>query len=124
MPRASFEGRPRNIATVNIGLVLAGVIAIAAMIAISVYGAVTLPPGSQVPVHHGIGGYNNWQPKTLALISYPAIGVLVFGILFAATSGASGKSGPAVLAPIAMVVIAISEYGAVRAAIKQNGRTG
>jgi hypothetical protein len=105
---------------VNIGLVTAGVIAIAAMIAISVYGAVTLPPGSQVPMHHGIGGYNNWRPKTLALVSYPVISVLVFGILLAATRGSSGA---AVVAPIAMVVIAASEYGAVRAAIKRNGRT-
>jgi hypothetical protein len=109
---------------VNIGIFVAGAVVIAAMIAISVYGAVTLPPGSQVPMHHGIGGYNNWQPKKLALISYPAISVLVFGILLAATSGSSSKPGPAVIAPIAMVVIAVSEYGAVRAAIRQNGRTG
>jgi hypothetical protein len=106
------------------GLVIAGAIAIVAMAGISLYGARMLPPGSQVPVHHGIGGYNNWQPKALALISYPAIGVLIYVILLVATSSAhsSGKSTPALIAPIAMVVIAISEYGAVRAAIRQNGR--
>jgi len=109
----------------DMGLVIAGAIAVAAMVAISVYGARILPPGSLVPLHHGIGGYNNWQPKTLALIAYPAIGVLGYAIMLGATSSASsnGKTTPAIIAPIAMVVVAISEYGAVRAAVRQNGRS-
>lgn len=102
---------------------VAGAIALVAMVAISLYGAVTLPPGSQVPVHHGIGGYSNWQPKALALIIYPAIGVFVYAITLAATSSAhsNGKVTPVWIAPIAIVVIAISEYAAIRAAARRSG---
>lgn len=110
----------------DVGLVVAGVIVVLAMVGISVYGARVLPPGSQVPLHHGIGGYNNWQPKTTALIAYPVLGAVVYAIMLVATSGASssGKTETAVIAPIVTVIVAVSEYGAVRAAIRQNGRTG
>jgi len=108
----------------DIGLVVASGIVVLALVAISVYGARTLPPGSMVPVHHGIGGWNNWQPKKLALIVWPATGVLVFGILLAAssTASASGKTTPAVIAPIVLLVVAFSYYNAIRAALRQSGR--
>jgi len=107
----------------DIGLLAGSGIVVLALVAISIYGARTLPPGSMVPVHHGIGGWNNWQPKKLALIIWPATGVLVFGILIAASSSASssGKTTPAVIAPIVLLVIAFSYYGAIRAAIRQSG---
>jgi hypothetical protein len=108
----------------DIGLVIAGGIVVLVLVALSVWAAVTLPPGSQVPVHHGFGGWNNWQPKNIALIIWPGIGALVYAILIVATSNASssGKTAPAVIAPIAMLVLAVSYYNAIRAAIRENGR--
>lgn len=110
----------------DMGLVIAGAIIVLAMAGISLYGARVLPPGSLVPLHHGIGGYNNWQPKVLALIVYPVLGAVVYTILLVATGGASssGKSTPAVIAPIVMVIVVISQYGAIRAAIRRSDRAG
>jgi hypothetical protein len=107
----------------NLGLVIFAGIAELVLFAISVYGAVTLPPGSRVPLHHGFGGWNNWQPKTIALIAWPAIGVVVFALLLIATHGASsgGKSTPAFVAPIVLLVVAFSYYNAIRAAIREGG---
>jgi hypothetical protein len=99
-------------------IIAAGVVALA-MVGISVWGAVTLPPGARVPVHHGLGGYNNWQPKTLALITYPVIGVVVCGILFASHSSAKPTT---IIAPIVLLIAACSQYGAIRAAIRESGR--
>jgi hypothetical protein len=107
--------------SMDVGVVVGGVIVLLAMVGISVYGWVTLPPGAQVPLHHGIGGYGNWQPKTIALISYPVIGALVFAVVLGATSRAS-SSGPTVIAPLAILVAAVSQYFAVRAAINNGNR--
>jgi hypothetical protein len=108
----------------NMGLVIAGGIVVLALIAISVYGAVTLPAGSRIPLHHGIGGWNNWQPKNIALVAYPAIGVLVFVLLLSTSHsvGSNGRTAPAVIAPIAMLVLAFVYYSAMRAAIRESGR--
>jgi hypothetical protein len=107
----------------NLGLVIFAGIAELVLVAISVYGAVTLPPGSRVPLHHGFGGWNNWQPKTLALIAWPAIGVVVFALLLTATHGVSSgaKSTPAFVAPIVLLVVAVSYYNAIRAARRESG---
>lgn len=109
----------------DLGLVVAGGVVVLALVAMSVYGAVKLPPGSLVPVHHGLGGYNNWQPKKFALVIWPAGGVIVYAVLLAATSSASssGKVTPAVIAPVAMLVLAVSYYYALRAALRE-GRSG
>jgi hypothetical protein len=107
----------------GVGTVVGGGIVLLAMVGISVYAWVTLPPGTRVPLHHGIGGYGNWQPKTIALISYPVIGAFVFAVVLGATSSAkSGKTTPAVIAPLVLLVIAVGQYFAVRAAIRNGGR--
>jgi hypothetical protein len=108
----------------NLGLAIADGIVELALVAVSVYGAVTLPPGSRVPLHHGIGGWNNWQPKTIALIAWPAIGVVVFALLLTATHGASsgGKSTPAFVVPVVLLVVTFSYYSAIKAAMRENRR--
>jgi hypothetical protein len=37
-----------------------------AIISVSLYGAATLPPGAQAPVHFGPAGYNRWLPEKAA----------------------------------------------------------
>jgi hypothetical protein len=107
----------------SLSTVVGGGIVLLAMVGISVYAWVTLPPGAQVPLHFGIGGYRNWQPKTIALITYPVIGAVVFAVVLGTTSSAnsSGKTAPTVIAPLLILIIAVTQYFAVRAAIN-NGR--
>jgi hypothetical protein len=107
----------------GVGVVVGGVIVLLAMVGISAYAWVTLPPGARVPLHYGMGGYRNWQPKALALVSYPVIGAFVFAVVLGATSKAasSGKSTPEIIAPLVILIIAITQYFAVRAAINNKG---
>jgi hypothetical protein len=100
-------------------IIAAGVVALA-MVGISAWGAVTLPPGALVPMHHGIGGFNNWQPKAIALIAYPVIGLLVCGVIYASQS--SGKPAATIIAPIALLLMAFTQYRAIVAAIRRSGR--
>ena len=107
----------------SVGTVVTGGIVLLAMVGISVYGWVTLPPDARVPLHRGPGGYGNWQPKAIALITYPVGGAVVFAIVLTATSSAkSGKTASGFIAPLVMLVIAVTQYFAVRAAIGNGGR--
>jgi hypothetical protein len=110
----------------DVGVVAGGVIVLLAIVGISVYGWVTLPPGARVPMHYGPGGYGNWQPKAIALISYPVVGALIFAVVLGATSKAasSGNAAPEVIAPLVVLIIAVTQYFAVRAAINDRGRVG
>jgi hypothetical protein len=110
--------------TLSIDILVAGVLVLPAMVGISVYGWRTLPPDARVPLHRGLGGFGNWQPKALALITYPVGGAVVFAIvLTATTSGKSGKTTPfVVIATLAFLAIFFSQYFAVMAAIRNAGR--
>ena len=107
----------------SIGTVVAGVVVLLAMAGISAYGWVTLPSDARIPLHRGPGGWGNWQPKAMALITYPASAAVVFAILLTATSSAkSGKTASGIIAPLVALVIAVTEYYAVRVAIGNAGR--
>ena len=106
----------------SISTVVAGVVVLLAMVGISAYGWVTLPAGARVPLHRGPGGFGNWQPKALALIAYPVGGAVVFAIVVTATSSAeSGKTASGIIAPLVLLVVAVTQYFAVRAAISNAG---
>ena len=47
-------------------LIIGGALLLA-MICVSLYGAAALPPGAQLPVHFGPGGYNRWVAKNTGL---------------------------------------------------------
>jgi hypothetical protein len=55
----------------------AGGTLLAVMIAISAYGAVTLPATARVPLHWG-GGWGTYVGKRAGLIVWPAAGALVY----------------------------------------------
>ena len=100
-----------------------GVLVLLAMVGISVYGWRTLPPDARVPLHRGPGGFGNWQPKALALITYPVGGAVVFAIVLTATThGKSGKTPLEAIAPLAILVIFFTQYFAVMAAVRNAGR--
>ena len=48
-----------------------GVLLLAVIISIAVYGWVTLPPDAHVPVHCGLGSYNHFASKTVGLVTWP-----------------------------------------------------
>jgi hypothetical protein len=108
----------------DVGAIIAGGVVLAAMIGISAYAAVTLPAGARIPVHHGLGGYNNWVSKNTALILWPAGGAVAFAVLVAtaASAGTSGKAAPVLILPVVLLIAAVSQYGAIRAAMaRSNG---
>ena len=69
--------------------------------------------GAQMPLHWGPASWNNWVAKRVALVVYPAIGLVVYVVL-AATMSAHRSKGLWGLV-LALVVIAIVECGAIRA---------
>ena len=50
------------------------------MIAVSVRGWLTLPSHARVPTRHGFRGYGNYQSKTAGLVTWPAAGIVVYGL--------------------------------------------
>jgi len=101
------------------GPIIASGVVVLAMVGISLWGARALPPGARVPLHHGIGGYGNWQPKAFALISYPVIGAVLCGVAFSARSSAPATD---IIFPVVLLIMAFSEYRAIVVAIRQSGR--
>jgi hypothetical protein len=91
------------------------------MIGISCYGAVSLPSDARIPLHYGIGSYNNFASKKIALILWPAAGALLFALLTAVSVHAikpnhPGGGAPAIIAPIVLAIIAATQWGAISVA--------
>jgi hypothetical protein len=103
-------------------LIIGGVMLLA-IIGVSVYGALTLPPGAQVPVHFGPAGYNRWLPKKTGLALWPALSVVVYVIVVATTHSKAIHGSPAVGLIVALGVILVTEIGALTAALSR-GRRG
>ena len=94
-----------------------------AIIGVSLYGAATLPPGAQVPVHFGPAGYNRWLPKKAGLALWPALGAVVYAIIVA-TAGDKGTHGsPATGLTIALAVIMATQIGALAVALTRSRRS-
>lgn len=97
-------------------LAVSGVILLG-MIAVSVYGASTLPRQTRVPLHAGIATFSYWAPKRAALVIWPVIGALVGGIVGAAmaSNAAYGWSpaGREVLTPALMCILVTFQAGAI-----------
>jgi hypothetical protein len=106
-----------------VSFVISGLI-LGAMIGISWYGARTLPADARIPIHYGLGAYNNFTSKTFGLIMWPAGGAVVFGILAAVSAHAikpnhaSGGQVQLIILPIVLAVAAASQWGAISVARK------
>jgi hypothetical protein len=101
-----------------VSFVISGLL-LGAMIGLSWYGERTLPPDARIPLHFGIGAYNNFAAKTTGLIVWPAAGVAIFALLAAVSAGAikanHGGSPRVVLIilPIVLAVTAVAQWGAI-----------
>jgi hypothetical protein len=91
-------------------LIIGGALELA-IICVSLYGAVTLPPGAQIPVH-GAGGYNRWLSKSVGLAFWPALGVVVFAIALVTSQTGQVHGSPSVGLSIALGVMLVAEIGA------------
>jgi hypothetical protein len=85
-----------------------------------------LPPGAQVPVRRGLGGWKRWQPKESALRLWLAAGAVIWlaniaVVVAVVTGGASARSTgdtaalPGVLL-LPMIALLVSEHHALKAA--------
>jgi 4-amino-4-deoxy-L-arabinose transferase-like glycosyltransferase len=105
------------------GLIIGGVVLLA-MVCVSWYGWVTLPADARVPVHFGLGSYNNFMPKRIGLLLHPAAGALVYVLVVVAGSshGTHGRSLPVeVILPLIMCLLLVVQAGAIRVARRRPG---
>ncbi len=95
-----------------------------AMILLSVYGAMRLPPEARVPLHWG-GRWGNFSTRRGGLIAYPVIGAFLFVLLAVAglTLSANSKSGfsPGIFLPIVLCVILLTQIRAIDQARRAAG---
>jgi hypothetical protein len=98
-------------------LIIGGALLLA-MICVSLYGAATLPPGAQMPIHFGPGGYNRWVPRNTGLVLHPALGAMVYVIIVVTVQDhqTHGGLGPAAGLSIALGVMLIAQVGALAVA--------
>jgi hypothetical protein len=98
-----------------------------AMILLSVYGAMRLPPDARVPLHWG-GRWGNFQSKQRALIAYPVIGVALFVLLavIGLTLSANSKSAfsPGLFLPIVLCLILLTQVRAIDQARRTDAERG
>jgi hypothetical protein len=107
------------------GFVIGGLLVLA-MIGVSVRGWLTLPSGTRIPVHHGIGGYNNYRSKTYGLVAWPVGGVVIYGLYCGISAGLvhpnHGSDGTGLLIiPAVLILVLASQIGAIRAASRGAG---
>ncbi len=108
----------------SLGTLIIGGALLLAMICVSLYGAVTLPPGAQLPLHFGPAGYNRWVPKNTGLVLWPAIGAVIYTIIVITMKDhqTHGGPGPSVGLSIALGVILVTQVGALAVAVSRNRR--
>jgi hypothetical protein len=103
-----------------VSLVVGGLLVLA-MVGVSLYGARSLPSDVRIPLHYGLGTYNNFASKTVGLIIWPVGGAVIYGIFAGIQAGAikpnhGGGGSGAVILPVVLVVVCGAQVGALRAA--------
>ena len=100
---------------------------LAVMIGDSWYGAVSLPADARIPLHYGLGAWNNFASKSTGLVMWPAGGALIFAILTAVSLGAikpnhpGSTATPLIIMPIVLAVVAFSQWRAISVAKRNAG---
>jgi hypothetical protein len=95
-----------------------GAVLVLVMVGISVYGAVTLPSDARIPIHYGIGRYNNFASKTVGLIMWPVGGAVIYGIFVAVSEHAvkpnHGSRGPGqFILLVVLALVVVFQFGAI-----------
>jgi amino acid transporter len=95
---------------------------VVAMVGLSGYGALRLPPDAQVPVHFGPWSSHTAVPKTPGLVLWVAVGLVTYlaaGILGARGADASARAG----LTLALATILVTQAVAVGLAVAHSRRT-
>jgi hypothetical protein len=109
------------------GLAVGGLLVLA-MIAVSARGWRTLPADARVPVQRGFRGYHTYLSKTAGLVTWPASGIVIYGLyvgVFAEDLATHyrGTGMPLLFLPVILAVLIRGQMGALRAAATSS-RTG
>jgi len=95
-----------------------------AMVLLSVYGAMKLPPAARVPLHWG-GRWGNFQSRRAALIAYPVIGASLFVLLaivgLMVSTNSKSAFSPAIFLPIVLCIILLTQVRAIDQARRAAG---
>jgi hypothetical protein len=87
-----------------------------------------LPAGAQLPMHFGPAGYTNWAPRNVGLLTWPALGAVVYVILVLQARSHQAAGGHGLSLPVgltlALVLMLVNHVGALRAAVNRSGRRG
>lgn len=103
------------------------------MLALTRHAWRTLPPGAQVPVHGGPGGWDKWRPKESALLIWPVIagliwlvnlGMMIYTVTDAAARSADGASATLAVLILPMIILLVSERLALKAAVRAANDSG
>ena len=103
----------------NLTMLIIDSLLLLGIVGVSLYGASALPPGAKVPIHFGPASYNNWVPKNVGLIMWPAGAAVLYVVLVITArneQAAGGKGGAAIGLAAALVVVLITQAGALRVA--------
>jgi hypothetical protein len=108
-----------------VSIVIGGLLLVV-IIGISCYGAVSLPADARIPLHYGVGSYNNFASKTTGLILWPVGGAVGFALLTAVLVHAikpnhPGGGAPAIIMPIVLAIVAATQWGAISLAKRNAG---
>jgi hypothetical protein len=107
-----------------IAALVVNAVLVAAMLATSAVAAVALPARARVPVHFGPRSYNNWVPKVVGLLLWPAAGIVIAALILGTVprSGHHTLSAAVVVLPVVLAVLLAAQVGAVRAARMRAGQ--
>jgi hypothetical protein len=108
-----------------VSLVIGGLLLVV-IVGISCYGAVSLPADARIPLHYGLGSYNNFASKATGLIVWPVVAAVAFALLTAVSVHAikpnhPGGGASAPIMPIVLAIVAATQWGAISLA-KKNAR--
>lgn len=101
---------------------VANLLLVLAMVGASAVGALALPPDGQLPVNVVAGHRLSWMPKAIALVLWPAMGVISY-----LTTGLSAAWGPVstrsrIGLTIALGLMLLVQTGSLLLALKRRGR--
>ena len=103
-----------------LGLTVGGLLVLA-MIGVSARGWLTLPADARVPIRHGVRGYGNYLSKTAGLVTWPAAGIVIYGLytgVFAEglATHYRGTGFALLVLPVVLAVLIRGQVGALQAA--------
>lgn len=101
---------------------VANLLLVLAMVAMSAFGGLALPPDGQLPINLAAGPRLSWMPKVIVLVLWPAMGVASY-----LTTGLSAALGPVsarsrIGLTIALGLMLLVQTGSLLVALKRRGR--